>query len=395
MLTRRDFVTGAAGAMLLTQGALLRAQPTRFDLVIKGGRVIDPSLRLDAIRDLGIAAGRIVAVEPSLAAEAGATIDARGKLVVPGLIDIHSHAGRNMEGPALCLQDGVTGYIDAGSGGADNVDAVVAVAKAGPQQGRVLVNIGRAGILPEGDTKDLALADVGAARAAIERHRDYVVGIKARLSATVVGDHDVEVLRRAQDVAAPLGLPIMIHMGQSPSPMADLLALLKPGDIVTHMFAPPPNAIVDDRGRIFPEVLAARRNGIVFDVGNGVRDHIRWDIVEQVMRAGFWPDTFSTDWNVMSKTTGVVDFPNCMSKLFNYGMSVPEAIACATVNAARTFPAFRDRGTLNIGAQADVAILELREGEFEFLDNYENKIKGRQRLFPSETVLGGVRVRRA
>ena len=395
MLTRRDFVTGAiAGAVALAcSGA--RAQAARYDLVIKGGRVIDPSLRLDAVRDVGIAAGRIAAVEPALDAGAASVLDARGKLVVPGLIDIHSHAGRNMEGPALCLQDGVTGYVDAGSAGADNIDAVVAVAKAGPQQGRVLVNIGRAGILPEGDTKDLKLADVGAARAAIEKHRDYVVGIKARLSATVVGDQDVEVLRRAQDVAAPLGLPVMIHMGQSPSPMSALMPLLKPGDIVTHMFAPPPNAIVDERGRIFPEVLAARRRGIVFDVGNGVRDHIRWDIVEQVMRAGFWPDTFSTDWNVMSKTTGVVDFPNCMSKLFNYGMSVPEAIACATVNAARTFAAFRDRGTLNVGAPADVAILELREGEFEFLDNYENKIKGRQRLFPSETVLGGVRVPRA
>ena len=112
------------------------------------------------------------------------------------------------------------------------------------------------------------------------------------------------------------------------------------------------------------------------------------------MRQGFWPDTFSTDWNVMSRTTGVVDFPNCMSKLLGYGMSVPEAIACATVNAARTFPVFRDRGTLNVGAPADVAVLELRDGEFEFLDNYENKITGRQRLFPSETVLGGVRVPR-
>jgi dihydroorotase len=161
------------------------------------------------------------------------------------------------------------------------------------------------------------------------------------------------------------------------------------------VFAPPPNAIVDEDGRLLPEVLAARRRGIVFDVGNGVRDHIRWDIVEQVMRQGFWPDTFSTDWNVNSRTTGVVDFPNCMSKFLGFGMSVSDVIACATVNAARTFGVFRDRGTLNVGAPADVAILELRDGEFEFLDNYENAIKGGQRLFPSETVFGGVRVPRA
>jgi dihydroorotase len=202
-------------------------------------------------------------------------------------------------------------------------------------------------------------------------------------------------LKRAQQVAEPFSLPVMIHMGQSASSLRELLPILKTGDIVTHMFAPPPNAIVDDGGRLLPDVLAARRRGIVFDVGNGVRDHIRWDIVEQVMRQGFWPDTFSTDWNVMSGTTGVVDFPNCMSKLFGYGMSVPEAIACATTNAARTFEVFRDRGTLNVGAPADVAVLELREGEFEFVDNYDNKIKGRQRLFPSETVLAGTRVPRA
>jgi dihydroorotase len=393
-MNRRDFVLAAASAALLSGARPLAAQGRRYDLVIKGGRVIDPSLRLDAVRDLGIAAGRIAAVEPTIDAAAAATLNARGKLVVPGLIDIHTHAARDAGGPALCLRDGVTGFIDAGSAGAENLDPALEITRAAPQTGRILLNIGRRGIVPEGDTKDLSLADVGAARAAIEKHRDYVVGIKARLSETVVGKNDVEVLRRAQQVAEPFGLPIMIHMGQSPSALRELLPILKTGDIVTHMFAPPPNAIVDDAGRLLPEVLAARRRGIVFDVGNGVRDHVRWDIVEQVMRQGFWPDTFSTDWNVMSRTTGVIDFPNCMSKLFGYGMSVPEAIACATLNAARTFAVFRDRGTLNVGAPADIAVLELREGEFEFVDNYENKIKGRQRLFPSETVLAGARVPR-
>jgi dihydroorotase len=393
-MNRREFVHAATSAALVVGTGRLAAQQPKFDLVIKGGRVIDPSLRLDAVRDIGIAAGRIAAVEPVLAAEATALIDARGRLVVPGLLDIHTHAGRSMEGPGMVLRDGVTGWIDAGSAGADGIDAVVAVARASQQPGRVLINIGRRGILPDGDTKDLALADVGAARAALERHRDHVVGIKARLSETVVGQNDVEVLQRTQQVVEPLGLPVMIHMGQSPSPLRELLPLLKPGDIVTHLFAPPPNAIVDGNGRLLPEVLAARRRGIVFDVGNGVRDHIRWDIVEQVMRQGFWPDTFSTDWNVMSRTTGVIDLPNCMSKLLGFGMSVSDIVACATVNAARTFEVFRDRGTLNVGAPADVAVLELREGEFEFLDNYENTITGSQRLFPSETVLGGVRVPR-
>jgi dihydroorotase len=392
-MNRREFVRDAAAAALSMAGGRLAAQPTRFDLIIRGGRVVDPSLRLDSVRDVGIAAGRIAAVEPALAAEAAATLDARGKLVVPGLIDIHTHAGRDMAGPGMLLRDGVTGWIDAGSAGAEGIDAVVAVARASPQPGRVLVNIGRRGILPEGDTKDLALADVGAVRAAIARHGDYVVGVKARLTESVTGATDVEVLERT--VAAAGDLPVMIHMGQSASSLPSLLPLLRTGDIVTHLFAPPPNAILGADGRLLPEVLAARRRGIVFDVGNGVRDHIRWDTVAEIMRQGFWPDTISTDWNVMSRTTGVVDFANCMSKLLNYGMSVADVVACATVNAARTFQVFRDRGTLNVGAPADVAVLELREGEFEFLDNYDNKIKGRQRLFPSDTVLGGALVPRA
>jgi dihydroorotase len=394
-MNRRELLYAAAGAVLLSGTRRLTAQPARYDLIIQGGRVIDPSLRLDAVRDVGIVQGRIAAVEPTLAAEAAATLDARGKLVVPGLIDIHTHAGRTREGPTMLLRDGVTGWIDAGSAGADGVDAAVAVAKASPQPGRVLVNVGRAGIIPAGDAKELALADVGAARSAIQRHRDYVVGVKARLSETVVGAHDVEVLKRAQQVVEPFGLPVMIHMGQSSSSLRELLPLLKRGDIVTHLFAPPPNALLDDRGKLLPEVLAARRAGIVFDVGNGVRDHIRWDVVGEIMRQGFWPDTISTDWNVMSRTTGVVDLPNCMSKLLGFGMSVSDVVACATVNAARTFDVFRDRGTLHVGAPADVAVLELRDGEFEFLDNYDNTIKGRQRLFPSETILGGVRVPRA
>jgi dihydroorotase len=119
---------------------------------------------------------------------------------------------------------------------------------------------------------------------------------------------------------------------------------------------------------------------------------MRWDTVGAIMKAGFWPDTISTDWTTNSHMTGVIDLPNCLSKLLDYGMTLDQAIACATVNASRIFPLFNDRGTLNVGAPADVALLELRNGNFEFLDNYKNKITGSQRLFPSATALGGKRV---
>src|SRR5437899_922217 len=181
MMNRRQFCsTAAASAALFARVPQVFAAP--YDLLIKGGRVIDPSLGLDATRDVAIANGRIVAVEPIITAEAVETLDAHGKLVVPGLIDIHTHAARAKEEPPLCLADGVTGFIDAGSQGADHIGDTVAVAKSAPQPGRVLINIGRAGVIPEGDTMDINRADVALARAAIMRNRDTIAGVKARLS---------------------------------------------------------------------------------------------------------------------------------------------------------------------------------------------------------------------
>jgi len=393
MMDRRQFVrAAAAGAAGFARVVDALAAPATYDLVIKGGRVIDPSLRLDAVRDVAIAGGRIAAVEASLTGDAAETLDARGRIVVPGLLDIHTHATRVKDGPALCLADGVTGFVDAGSQGADRINESLAVARSAPQPCRVLINIGRAGILPDGDTMDIARADVGAARDAIAKNRDLIAGVKARLSREVAGANDYEVLKRAQEVVGPFNLPVMIHMGQTVSPLPRLLDLLKPGDIVTHMFAPPPNSIIDENGRILPGVLSARRRGVWFDVGNGRTGHLRWDIVERVMREGFWPDTVSTDWTLEGRSAQVLDFPNVMSKFLDVGMPIEHVIARATVNASRVFEVFRDRGTLNVGAPADVAVLELRQGTFEFVDNYGNKRTGQQRLFPGGTVLGGRRI---
>jgi dihydroorotase len=395
MLDRRQFFSAAAaGAALLARGSRAFAAAS-YDLIIRGGRIIDTSVRLDAIRDVAISGGRIAAVEQNIAGDAADTLDAKGKLVVPGLLDIHTHCGRSDKGPGMVLQDGVTGWVDAGSQGADHIGDTIAVARSAPQLGRVLINIGRAGILPEGDTMDLARADVGAAKDAISKNQDYIVGVKARLSRDVAGENDYEVLRRAQEVATSFNLPVMIHMGQTITPLGKLVDLLKRGDIVTHLFAPPPNSIIDDSGHILPEVLAARRRGVWFDVGNGQTGHMRWDTITTIMHDGFWPDTFSTDWNVNAHETGVIDLPNCMSKLFGYGMTVDEAVARVTWNASRTFTFLSDRGTLNVGAPADVAVLELRKGNFEFLDNFKNKITGNQRLFPFATVLGGKRIAHA
>src|ERR1700676_4212565 len=208
IMNRPQFVcAAAAGAAIFARVPNVLA--ATYDLIIKGGRVIDPSVGLDAVRDVAIAAGKIAAVEVQIAGDASETIDARGKIVAAGLIDIHTHAGRSKDGPPLCLQDGVTGFVDAGSGGADNIDQVAAVARGAPQIGRALVNIARTGVTPGGELMDINAANVDLARGAVLRNRDVVVGIKARLSNNVAGTNDLEALRRAQAVAAPLGLPVM------------------------------------------------------------------------------------------------------------------------------------------------------------------------------------------
>ncbi len=398
-MQRRKFLKSiyrvGLGAAVAGIPSLYGVSAQSYDLVIRGCRVIDPSLNLDAIRDIAISGGRIAAVEPNINTEADEELDASNKIVVPGLLDIHAHYAQDPRGPHVALEDGVTGFVDAGSGGADNIDDIVAIARSAPQSVRVLINIGRQGVIGDGDTADLSLANVEACKAAIARNLDYVVGVKARLTEGVTAN-DREVLRRAQEAASYFNLPVMIHMGQSETAMGDLVQLLKPGDIVTHMYAPPPNAIVNADGRVFPEILEARRRGILFDVANGRIDHLRWDTFDQIMAAGFWPDTLSTDGFVNSREVpGVVDLPNIMSKLLNFSdMELADVVSTATTNATRAFPFLRDKGTLNVGADADIAILELRTGQFEFLDNYEGVRVGGQRLFPVETVHGGRRITR-
>ena len=333
---------------------------------------------------MAIAGGKIAAVEANITGDATETIDARGKIVAPGLIDIHTHAGRTKEGPPLCLQDGVTGWVDAGSAGADNIDRDRR-RRAGRAANRPRCwSTSRAPASRPAANCMTSIAPTWSSRAA----PSHAIAMSSSASrrgcrTTLPAANDLEALRRAQEAAAPFNLPVMIHVGQNFSPMRAILPLLKRGDIVTHMYAPAPNSILDDKGRLFPDVAAARRRGVIFDFGNGVADHFDWDMVERATKQGFWPDTFSTDWNVMSRTTGVVDFPNVMSKFLMFGMPLMQVIACATVNAARVFPAFDDRGTLNVGAPADVAILELRDGTFEFLDNYKGTRTGKQRLFPA------------
>ncbi len=384
---RRQFLLTAAAFPAIAAG---------YDLLIRGGRVIDPAQRIDRILDVAIRSGRIAALGQNIpASSAIESIDAGGKLVVPGLIDIHLHARDAELPPSAIMALGVTSMVDAGSRGADNVDQLIEVARTAPNRMRVLLNIGGLGNNPNGRPEfvdNIDQADVAKARAAVAKHRDWIVGIKARLSRGIAGDRDSEVLRRAVQAAEPFKIPIMIHMGDTASPLPQILALLRPGDIVSHMYAPTPHGIMDKDGKILPEVREARRRGIRFDFGNGLNEHWNWDVAQSGLRQGFPPDTISTDLTAAGRTDQVIDLPNVVSKFLWMGMPLNQAIACVTSNAARSFRAFHAFGSLRPGAAADVTVLELAQGNFSFVDNYKNVRIGTQRLLTRAVIVGGRKV---
>ena len=393
VLTRRQLLRAAAitPALLTRTSRLLAAE---YDIVIKGGRVIDPSQRIDRVADVAIRGGKIAAIRPNIASSAAAqVIDANGKLVTPGLIDIHAHVAEKELTPAQCLSTGVTSLIDAGSRGAENAGELVKIAQSAPNRVRILLNISGRG-LADGATEllDIEKANVPAARRAIENSRDWIVGIKARLSRSAAGAHDLEAVRRARQVADTLKIPIMVHVGDTASPLPEILALLRPGDIVTHMYAPAPHGILDDNNKILPQILEARRRGILFDFGNGRTAHWTWDVADRAMQQGFLPDTISSDITAAGLADQVINLPNVMSKFLLLGMPIDQVIARATSNATRAIPQYKGYGTLRTGAAADIAVFDLKEGDFDFDDNYKGRRTGHRKLVPFAVVMAGLRV---
>ena len=386
-MNRRQFLVSSA----VVAGAPLAAAP-KYDLVIKGGRVLDASQRLNSVMDVAVGGGKIAAIQANIAAsDAAQVFEAAGRLVTPGLVDIHAHPRPGELTPAQVLSAGVTTVVDGGSRGADGVQDLVEVASKAPNRVRVLMNVSRLGNQPSGELLQFDTADAEAGRAAVRKYRNVIVGVKARLSRPLAGERDLDAVRRAHEITRPFGIPVMIHIGDTRSPLPEILSLLRPGDIVTHVYAPPPNGILDANGRVLPQVREARRRGILFDIGNGRNGHITWEVAERALQQDFPPDTISSDLNGAGLTDQVFDFPNVLSKFLLLGMSLDQVIARGTVNSARAIPALKDLGTLRKGAVADISVLELAEGNFEFVDNVNTKRTGRQKLIARAVFVGGKR----
>ncbi len=372
-----------------------------YDLLLTGGEVLDPGAGLRGVMDVGIAGGRIVAVAPSLpAGEARRTISARGRLVTPGLVDIHAHVFVNAhdmggETDRFCRASGVTTLCDAGSAGSANFAGLRHVLDHEVRtRVRAFVNLSAIGITAAsrgGELSHFAYADPEGCARTISENPDLAIGVKLRYGPGLVWEHTnepVKLARRTADMAG--GVPMMMHITDSPIPLPELLAPMKPGDIVTHCYHGRANGIMgQEKLFVLKEVVEAQRHGIIFDCAHG-RNHFSFAMIEKALDQGFLPDTISTDLTLASATGGPVwDLPTTMSKLLHFGMSLDEVVRRATSVPARILGYEGTVGTLKPGANADVSVFELRDGHFALRDSEGNTITARRRLIAQLTLKDG------
>jgi dihydroorotase len=380
-----------------------------LDLLIRGGRVVDPGSGVDEVLDVGVRFGRIAAIADDLSdlvasprleypPHTGTTVvDARGKITVPGLVDLHAHVYTGvcpLTVPAdeACSTSGVTTIVSAGDAGAHTLEGFRNMIVNGNRT-RVLafVHISTIGLTgwPEGEAIDLAYLDVDKVVRAIVENRDIAVGIKVREQAPlIVGDNGLTPVRIAVEAGERAGVPVMVHIGGAPAGLGELMELLRPGDIVTHCFTPAPNGLVED-GELIAAAAVARRRGVIFDVGHGFGS-FDYGVVEEAIAGGFWPDTISTDLHSLSASGPVGDLPQTMAKFLNLGMPLAEVVRAATLRPAELIGRDDTLGRLRVGDVGDIAVLSLEDHDGEFVDASGARRPARQLLRAEATIRAGI-----
>ena len=389
-----------AAAICLIVGSIIGVSAQqKYDLLLKGGHVIDGRNRISTVRDVAIANGKVAAVAANIApADAFKVVDASGYYVTPGLVDIHVHvyagtgergsyAGDNSLYPdGFTLRSGVTTIVDAGSSGwrnfGDFKDRIIDRSKT-----RVLALLNIVGNGMRGDKFEQNLADMEAKPTAdmALRQKGVVVGIK---TAHYAGPEWAPV-ERAVEAGSQANIPVMVDFGTNrpERPMAELVTKkLRPGDIYTHAYSGLRNEL-DESGRVNPGMWEGRKRGVIFDVGHG-GGSFAWRIAVPAMKEGFLPDSISTDLHIGSMNSGMKDMLNVMDKFLAMGMSLDDVVLRSTWNPAREIGQ-QQLGHLSVGAPADIAVLRLEKGTFGFVDMYGARLKGTQKLTCELTIRDG------
>lgn len=397
--SRRGFLKGATGMVAGSALPSFSRADDRYDLLIRGGRVVDPSQGLSDERDIAVHHGRVVEVASNLpASSARQVIDAAGKLVTPGLVDLHAHV--YPQGSALGLPadelvpfTATTTFVSAGDAGANNFSAfkhyVAAQSRSRLFAFLHISSIGLAGF-PVGEMLNIDYADVDLAAKTLAENPEILLGVKVRESRNVVGANLLEPLKRAIAAVERSGTKgrVMCHIGDAPGELEALLDLLRPGDILTHAYSGAGNDTVKD-GHVREAALRAKQRGVIIDVGHG-GGSFDYAVAEAALAEGFGPDTISSDIHAVSgNTPGKPYLPWVMSKFLNLGLSLEEVVAMATVGPAEIIGRVPLLGTLKIGAPADIALFDLVDGPVTFVDTKGAQRRGSRHLSPVQTIRAG------
>lgn len=370
----------------------------RFEILIKGGDLRDPSVQLRRKGDVGILDGKIAAIEADIPASQGIdVIDASGLYVTPGLIDLHTHCyhgatGLGVEADPIAMRSGTTTWVDAGSFGWDQADGFRRFIVR-PQQARIF---GFVYLYPS--SRDPSVDPVKYVRNQMRRtgetatkNRDIILGVKFQVGSNMNGPYSHEFLKIARELCDQFHLPLMAHISFAPPETDQVMELMRPGDVVTHIYNHHTLGILDASGKVKRSVIEARARGVWMDVGHGLGS-FNFESARRALDAGFPPDSISTDIYNLNIRGPVFDMPTTMSKMMYVGMSFEDVLQRTTANPGRLINRIPMLGTLQVGAPADVALLAIENGSFQLIDSQKNIVTAKQRVVSRLSICRGRRM---
>ena len=370
----------------------------QYDLILRGGRVIDPGNGMDAVADVAFADGKVAAVG-QLGNAAGVERDVAGCIVMPGMIDFHAHvyyrgSSLSIDADALARRCGTTTWLDVGSAGPGNFSGFRHhVMERSETRILAYLHVSHAGIyafsptVMVGESKELALMDVVRCAEVARENPELIRGIKVRVGANTSGMHGIVPLHYALEAADRAGLPVMCHIDNPPPRYTDILETLRPGDILTHCFRPFPNAPIHADGRVREACWQARERGIVFDIAHG-KGAFSFETAEAMLAAGFEPDIISSDVHVLCIDGPAHDNLVTMTKFLNLGMDLPAIIRAVTQTPAGVLRR-PDLGDLSPGSAGDATVLRIEDGAFPLRDVLGREMTGRRQFALDSMVVAG------
>ncbi len=370
-----------------------------LDLILRGGRVIDPLLGIDTILDVGFSGGRVAGLAPSIQTPARDVQDVSGFIVSPGLIDMHTHVywgatSISVDAATIARRSGTTTMVDAGSAGAANFHGFRSfIVERAPLNIIAFLNISFPGIFAYsapvmvGECCDMRLLHPRECVRVIRENRDLIAGVKVRVGRVASGTNGIMPLQLALEVAEEAGVPIMAHIDDPPPTRKEVLSTLRKGDILTHCFKPFPNAPLRSDGEIWEEVLQARERGVIFDLGHGGAS-FGFDVARGMLAKGFVPDVISSDVHVLNVDGPVFDLLTTLSKFYCLGLDLKSVLRAATCNPAAALRR-PDLGVLREGAVGDATVFSVVQGQFDYFDCFGECLQGQHRLVPHGTVRRG------